>query len=100
MGPDKYVQGSIFSLNGKRLIIGSDDIFEYINDFTIGQFKSDFKLPVSNDYFYKQIFYNLCDTDEDKKAEYKTLLKLNDEDYRRTVLQIECNRGLIENTEV
>lgn len=100
MGPDKYTQGSIFGLDGKTLIVGSDDIFEYVNDFTIDQFKSNFKLPMSNNYFYKQIFHNLCDENEDRKAEYETLLKLNDEDYRRTVLQIECDKGLMETTEV
>ena len=31
---------------------------------------------------------------KDKKAEYETLLKLNDNDHRRTVLQIEYEKGL------
>ena len=37
---------------------------------------------------------NLCDENKDRKAEYETLLKLNDNDYRRTVLQIEYEKGL------
>ena len=40
------------------------------------------------------MFLNLCDENKDRKAEYETLLKLNDNDYRRTVLQIEYEKGL------
>ena len=45
--------------------------------------------------YYHMIFDKLCEDEEcDKKAEYETLLKLNDGDYRRTVLQIEYGKGL------
>ena len=52
------------------------------------------RLPFNNSCLYRNMFLNLCDEDKDKKAEYEVLLKLNDNDYRRTVLQIEYEKGL------
>lgn len=49
---------------------------------------------ILNDY-YETIFNILCEEETtEKKNEYLTLLKLNDKDYRRTVLQIKYDRGL------
>lgn len=53
------------------------------------------KNTISTEAYYHIIFDKLCEDEEcDKKAEYEVLLKLNDDDYRRTVLQIEYGKGL------
>lgn len=103
MEPDKYIPGTLFNFEGKTFMIGEkDNIFEYYTDFTIDPnstittINSD-SAPFSSDYCYKQIFINLCDNNIDKKAEYETLLKLNNNDYRVTVLQIEYNEDIIKN---
>lgn len=48
------------------------------------------------EYFYENIFNVLCDRDN-SKAEYDILLKLNNNDYRKTVLEIEYKKGLFNN---
>ena len=95
MGPKKYKIGDMFIYNGKQYVVGDDNILDYMTDVSslypkIFEFDEETRFG-SAKYHYKQLFFLLCDENEDKKAEYITLLKLNDNDYRRTVLQIEYN---------
>ena len=53
------------------------------------------KNTISIEAYYHIIFDKLNENVNDEiKAEYQVLLKLNDNNYRRTVLQIEYERGL------
>lgn len=103
MHPLKYNMGDMFIHDGKQYIVGNDDILDYITDVSnlypkIFEFDEETRFG-SEKYHYKQLFFLLCDENEDKKAEYITLLKLNDNDYRRTVLQIEYGKGLVNEKE-
>lgn len=53
------------------------------------------KNTISTEAYYHIIFDKLNENVNDEiKVEYQVLLKLNDNNYRRTVLQIEYERGL------
>lgn len=57
------------------------------------------KNTISIEAYYHIIFDKLNENVNDEiKAEYQVLLKLNDNNYRRTVLQIEYERGLADAT--
>lgn len=102
MHPDKFTPSSIFNFDGINCVIGNEnDLLELVDLDTSSLYPSIFsskieegRLPFDNTCLYHNMFLNLCDENKDKKAEYETLLKLNDNDYRRTVLQIECEKGL------
>ena len=102
MHPDKLIPGSIFHFDGINYVIENENESLKLVDFdTSSLYPSIFsapdeesRLPFNNTCLYRNMFLNLCDENKDKKAEYETLLKLNDNDYRRTVLQIECEKGL------
>ena len=106
MHPDKLIPGSMFNFGGINYAVGNEnELLKLIGLDTSSLYQSIFstsneesRLPFSNTYLYRNVFLNLCDENEDKKADYETLLKLNDNDYRRTVLQIEYERGLTINT--
>ena len=102
MHPDKLIPGSIFHFDGINYVVENENESLKLVDFdTSSLYPSIFsskieegRLPFDNICLYRNMFLNLCDENKDKKAEYETLLKLNDNDYRRTVLQIECEKGL------
>ena len=102
MHPDKFTPNSMFNFNGINYVIGNEnDLLESVELDTSSLYPSIFstsdeerRLPFNNICLYRNMFLNLCDENKDKKAEYETLLKLNDNDYRRTVLQIEYEKGL------
>lgn len=102
MHPDKFTPSSMFNFDGINCVIGNEnDLLELVDLDTSSLYPSIFsskieegRLPFDNTCLYHNMFLNLCDENKDKKAEYETLLKLNDNDYRRTVLQIECEKGL------
>ena len=102
MHPDKFTPDSMFNFDGINCVIGNEnDLLELVEFDTSNLYPSIFsskieegRLPFDNTCLYRNMFLNLCDENKDKKAEYETLLKLNDNDYRRTVLQIECEKGL------
>ena len=102
MHPDKLIPGSIFHFDGINYVVENENESLKLVDFdTSSLYPSIFsasdeesRLPFNNTCLYRNMFLNLCDENKDKKAEYETLLKLNDNDYRRTVLQIECEKGL------
>ena len=71
------------------LLTGCSDYRELTDMAIVPSFAIDYK-----DNKYHVIVHVLDAKKEDKKAEYETLLKLNDNDYRRTVLQIEYEKGL------
>ena len=102
MHPDKLIPGSMFNFDGINYVVGNEnELLKLVELDTSSLYPSIFsasneesRLPFDNNCLYRNIFMNLCDENEDKKVEYETLLKLNDNDYRRTVLQIEYNNGL------
>ena len=102
MHPDKFTPDSMFNFDGINCVIGNEnDLLELVEFDTSNLYPSIFsskieegRLPFDNTCLYRNMFLNLCDENKDKKAEYETLLKLNDNDYRRTVLQIESEKGL------
>ena len=102
MHPDKLIPGSMFNFDGINYVVGNEnELLKLVELDTSSLYPSIFsasneesRLPFDNNYLYRNVFMNLCDENEDKKAEYETLLKLNDNDYQRTVLQIEYNNGL------
>ena len=102
MHPDKFTQDSMFNFDGINCVIGNEnDLLELVDLDTSSLYPSIFsskikegRLPFNNTCLYHNMFLNLCDENKDRKAEYETLLKLNDNDYRRTVLQIEYEKGL------
>ena len=102
MHPDKFTQDSMFNFDGINCVIGNEnDLLELVDLDTSSLYPSIFsskieegRLPFDNTCLYHNMFLNLCDENKDRKAEYETLLKLNDNDYRRTVLQIEYEKGL------
>lgn len=106
MHPDKLIPGSIFHFDGINYVVGNENELLKLVDFdTSSLYPSIFsasdeesRLPFNNSCLYHNVFLNLCDENKDKKAEYETLLKLNDNDYRRTVLQIEYEKGLADAT--
>jgi len=106
MHPDKLIPGSMFNFDGINYTVGNEnELLKLIELDTSSLYPSIFstsneesRLPFDNACLYRNIFLNLCDENEDKKADYETLLILNDNDYRRTVLQIEYERGSAINT--
>ena len=102
MHPDKFTQDSMFNFDGINCVIGNEnDLLELVDLDTSSLYPSIFsseikegRLPFNNTCLYHNMFLNLCDENKDRKVEYETLLKLNDNDYRRTVLQIEYEKGL------
>lgn len=102
MHPDKFTPSSMFNFDGINYVIENEnDLLKLVDLDTSSLYPSIFsskigegRLPFDNTCLYHNMFLNLCDENKDKKAEYETLLKLNDNDYRRTVLQIECEKGL------
>lgn len=102
MHPDKFTPSSMFNFDGINYVIENEnDLLKLVDLDTSSLYSSIFsskigegRLPFDNTCLYRNMFLNLCDENKDKKAEYETLLKLNDNDYRRTVLQIECEKGL------
>lgn len=53
------------------------------------------KNTISTEAYYHIIFDKLNENEDNEiRAEYQVLLKLNDNNYRKTVLQIEYNKGL------
>ena len=102
MHPDKFTPDSMFNFDGINCVIGNEnDLLELVDLDTSSLYPSIFsseikegRLPFNNTCLYHNMFLNLCDENKDRKAEYETLLKLNDNDYRRTVLQSECEKGL------
>ena len=102
MHPDKFTQDSMFNFDGINCVIGNEnDLLELVDLDTSSLYPSIFsseikegRLPFNNTCLYHNMFLNLCDENKDRKAEYETLLKLNDNDYRRTVSQIEYEKGL------
>ena len=102
MHPDKFTPDSMFNFDGINCVIGNEnDLLELVDLDTSSLYPLIFsskikegRLPFSNTCLYHNMFLNLCDENKDRKAEYETLLKLNDNDYRRTVLQIEYEKGL------
>ena len=97
MHPDKFTPDSMFNFDGINCVIGNEnDLLELVDLDTSSLYPSIFsseikegRLPFNNTCLYHNMFLNLCDENKDRKAEYETLLKVNDSDYRRTVLQIE-----------
>lgn len=106
MHPDKLIPGSMFNFDGINYVVGNEnELLKLVELDTSSLYPSIFsasneesRLPFNNSCLYRNMFLNLCDENKDKKAEYETLLKLNDNDYRRTVLQIEYEKGLATNT--
>lgn len=102
MHPNKFVPGSMFNFDGINYVVGNEnELLELVELDTSSLYPSislasneESRLPFDNNCLYRNVFMNLCEENEDKKAEYETLLKLNDNDYRCTVLQIEYNNGL------
>lgn len=102
MHPDKFTQSSMFNFDGINYVVGNEnELLKLVEFDTSSLYPSIFsskieegRLPFDNTCLYRNMFLNLCDENKDRKAEYETLLKLNDNDYRRTVLQIEYKRGL------
>ena len=102
MHPDKFTPDSMFNFDGINCVIRNEnDLLELVDLDTSSLYPSIFsseikegRLPFNNTCLYHNMFLNLCDENKDRKAEYETLLKLNDNDYRRTVLQIEYEKGL------
>ena len=102
MHPDKFTPDSMFNFDGINCVIRNEnDLLELVDLDTSSLYPSIFsseikegRLPFNNTCLYHNMFLNLCDENKDRKAEYETLLKLNDNDYRRTVLQIEYEKGV------
>ena len=102
MYPDKFTPSSMFNFDDINCVVGNENDLLKLVDFDISSLypsifstsDEESRLPFNNSCLYRNMFLNLCDENKDKKAEYETLLKLNDNDYRRTVLQIEYEKGL------
>ena len=92
--PNGCVSPSINSYVSSPGIVGSNFVFNRSNGecFSTDEIVTMENLTENLSLLYELIYKYYCKHEPEKESEYKTLLKMNDFDFKTTVIQIELNR--------